>query len=160
MHVKGTHNAVQSKQLSMPVMGCLTLFSVVLTLVSCACCHRICAGGMVPASLRAGLPASSVTVDIKNGHSDVSVLPVDAGTKITWNFKVAANDVNFFAFFAPASVNVDAMDMRKMCAIPYGNPVIVAPSRISQASGEYIAKSEGHVVLVCADLLLVNRSCM
>ena len=42
----------------------------------------------MPASLRAGLPASTTIVDVKSGQSDVSHLPVEAGTKITWNFKV------------------------------------------------------------------------
>jgi hypothetical protein len=42
----------------------------------------------VPATLRAGLPASSETVDVKNGESDVSILPVEPGTKVSWNFKV------------------------------------------------------------------------
>lgn len=110
------------------------------------CRSKITPGGQVPASMRAGLPATSVSVDVKHGHADVTSLPVEAGTKVSWQFKVAANDVNFFAFFSPATVDVATLELKS--TIPYGHKVIIAPHRTAAEAGEFVASAEGHVTLV------------
>jgi hypothetical protein len=62
--------------------------------------------------------------------------------------QVTSNDVNFFAFFAPASVSVESLNTTKLSAVPGTCAAIVSNSKLSSGSGEYVATAEGSVVLV------------
>ena len=85
-------------------------------------------GGLIPASLKAGMPSSSETVTVASGSASTVEVPVVSGTKIMWSFKVVAKDINFHAYFVPTSSLEPTAIKRGVSGKPPATPAEVASS--------------------------------
>jgi hypothetical protein len=109
---------------------------------------RIQPGGPLPAAVRAGLPASSETEKVRKRKSHVTLLPVEAKSRVKWSYSLNGGDIAFFVFYAPPGVDVESLPTTKLTHVPTGCVEIVPPTKLLTASGEYLAPEDGHVVLV------------